>query len=89
MADKPKDPKDPKGPPGDPDPPGRFWLPPSERVKSLRAHGPLLTSGVAWQWVSASQTWERFLIRRFRRNGQLDVSQLIRVDVGDVEPSTR
>lgn len=42
--------------------------------------GPLIVTGVAWQWNAATGTWDRFLIRRYRRTGDLDVTAMIHVD---------
>jgi hypothetical protein len=50
------------------------------RPARVTRDGPLIVTGVAWQWDPEAGTWNRFLIRRFRRTGDLDVTAMIRVE---------
>ncbi len=49
------------------------------RPTKVTRDGPLIVTGIAWQWNEGTGTWDRFLIRRFRKTGDLDVAELLRV----------
>ncbi len=53
---------------------------PRHRPTRVRRDGPLVVTGIAWQWDEEAGTWNRFLIRRYRRTGDIDVTALVRVD---------